>query len=237
VKRCSFVLLAALLATIPLYSKASNERPKHETWYEQALRHINPANIDYGAIWDERKRAILDQIGNRYFQYSVASTAVIVVLFALLGIQHVSHNRSLDIAAQSIADAIRHDEYSRRVAREAIERYNEHINACNRAIETKPEGLSKSILDTASELQRIRQELEDTRAENKSLRNDIAKNQKILAEIGPQEKADQRPAVQKEKEFEPGHLTARIHALEKQVRAEQRKNQHGKGTSVHDHRA
>ncbi len=234
-KRCAFVLCVALFATAVLYGQASKQRPKqHETWYEQALHSINPNNTDFGAIWEQRKRAILDQMGNRYFQYSFAATAVVVILLTLLCILRVSHKRALDLAAQSIADVLRHDEYSRQIAREAIRRYNEHIESCNRAIETRQDGLSTSISDAETELHRVRIEMADTREENKTLRNELAKSQKLIAEM--KSAAAKTQPVQTETEFAPAQYIARINSLEKQLRDEQRKNQSLKGTSVNDRR-
>jgi myosin heavy subunit len=233
-KCCAFVMFVALITTTA-YSQSSKPRPKpHETWYERALRQINPDNINFGEIWEQRKRAILDQIRNRYFQYSLATTLGIVVLFTLLSIQHVSHRRSLDHAAQSIADVLRHDEYSRQAARDAIRRYNEHIESCNRAIETRKDGISKSISDAEAEVHRMRRELADTREENKALRNELAKNQKTIAEM--KSATEKTQPVQAEMEFVPAQYIARINSLEKQLRDEQRKNQSLKGTSVNDRR-
>ena len=129
---------------------------------------------------------------------------------------------------------LRHDEYSRQTAREAIRRYNEHIESCNRAIETRQDGLSKSISDAEAELHRIRRELADTREENKALRNEGAKSQKLIAEM--KSAAAKTQPVQTEMEFVPAQYIARINSLEKQLRDEQRKNQSLKGTSVNDHR-
>ena len=223
------ILFVFLLATWPAYSSAAQQRPKRETWYELALRQINPKNTDFGSLWEQRKRAILNQIGNRYFQYGFAATAAIVVVLTLLCVQRVSHKRALNIAAESLADVLRHDEYSRQVADEAIRRYNEHIESCNRLIEAGQ--------DDEAELQRVRKELADTRDENRKLRNDLAEKQKIIAGMTQQEKAEQAPPVQKEGESTPGHLLAHVRSLEKQLREAQRKNQQRKGTSVHDHRA
>ena len=236
-KHCAFVLTVFFVTTVPVYSQAHKQNRQHDTWYEVALRQINPKNTDFGSLWEQRKRAILSQIGNRYFQYGFATTAATVVLLTLLCVQRVSHKRALDIAAQSIADVLRHDEHSRQVAREAIRRYNEHIENCNRVIETGQDGLSKSTSEAEAELQRVRTELADTREENKALRNELAKKQKIIAGMTPRESPEQAPPVQTEMEFAPAQYIARINALEKQLRAEQRKNQHAKGTSVNDHRA
>jgi hypothetical protein len=212
------------------------QSPSRETWYEQALRRINPDNVDFGSRWEERKRAILDQLGNRYFQYGLGATAVIVVLLTVTCVQRVSHKRALDLAARSIADVLRHDEYSRKTAREAIRRYNEHIEACNRIIEASQDGPSKSLSDGEAELQRVRKELADTREENKTLRNELAKKQKIIAGMTPKP-VDQPQPIQTEMEFSPAPYIERINTLEKQLRAEQRKNQNLKGTSVNDRRA
>jgi hypothetical protein len=104
----------------------------------------------------------------------------------------MSHKRALDVAVLSIADVLRHDEYSRQVADEAIRRHNEHIESCNRLIEAGH--------DDAAELQRIRKELADTRAENQSLRNQLAGAQKMIAEIAAQGKMEQTATVAQEKE-------------------------------------
>lgn len=228
-KRWAFVLIVISVTTVPVYSQTRKQIRQDDTWYEQALRHLNPNNIDYGSLWEQRKQAILKQIGNPDFQYGFAATAAVVVLVTLLYVQRVSHKRALDVAVLSIADVLRHDEYSRRVADEAIRRHNEHIESCNRLIEAGQ--------DDAAERQRIQKELADTQAENKSLRNQLAATQKVIAEIAAQGKTDQSATVAQEKESEPGHLVARITSLEKQLRAEQRKNQRAKGTSVDDHRA
>jgi hypothetical protein len=214
--------------TVSAYSQARHAPKRNDTWYEQALRHLNPRNVDYGSIWEVRKRALLQQVGSPYFQYSFAATATVLVLMTLLCVARRSHKRALDIAALAIADILRHDEYSRNVADDAIRRYNEHIEGCNRSIETGR--------DTEAELGRLRRELADTREENRALRNELAKKLKTAAERTPPAATTEAPTVPNEKAAEPGHLAARIASLEKQLRAERRKHP-AKGTSVDDHRA
>jgi hypothetical protein len=100
-------------------------------------------------------------------------------------VARVSHKRALDVAAQSMADILRHDEYSRQAAREAIRRYNDHIKTCNRVIEAKQEGHIKSTSATEAELQRVTQELADTREENRALRSELAKKSRTGAATTP----------------------------------------------------
>ena len=235
--RVRHLLIVLLLVTSPGYRQTTKPRPTRDTWYERALRRVNPDNTDYGSIWEQRKRAFLGQLGNRYFQYSFGATVAVMLLLTVTIMQRVSYKRALDVAAQSIADVLRHDEYSRQVAREAIRRYNDHIETCNRVIEAGQEGQSKSTSATESELQRVTQELADTREENRALRSELAKKSRTGAATTPGAAVEQAPPVQAEMEFVPAQYIARINTLEKQLRAEQRKNQNAKGTSVHDHRA
>jgi hypothetical protein len=235
--RVGHLLFVLLLTTAPGYSQASKPRPSRDTWYEQALRSVSPGNTDYGSIWEQRKQAFIGQLGNRYFQYGFGATVVVMLLLTVTIVQRVSYKRALDVAAQSIADVLRHDEYSRQTAREAIRRYNDHIETCNRVIEAKQEGQTKSTSATEAELQRVTQELADTCEENKALRSELVRKSRTTAATTPGPAVEQAAPVQAEMEFAPAQYIARINALEKQLRAEQRKNQNSKGTSVHDHRA
>src|SRR5438128_1252809 len=134
-RRFAHVVFVLLLAAYPVYSRALQQRPQHEAWYERALRHINPDNTDFGSIWEQRKRDLIGQLGNRYFQYSFGATAATVLLLIVMCAQQMSHRRALKVAVQSIADVLRHDEYARQAAREAVRRYNDHMESCNRMIE------------------------------------------------------------------------------------------------------
>ena len=63
-KRSAFILIVIIVTTGPVYSQARKQTRQDDTWYQQALRHLNPNNIDYGSMWNERKQAILQQIRN-----------------------------------------------------------------------------------------------------------------------------------------------------------------------------
>jgi hypothetical protein len=218
--RLRSLLFVLLLTSCPIYGLASPQRPKRDTWYEWALRHVNPDNTDFGSMWEERKRAFIGQFGNPCFKFSVVAMTAFMLSFTVNCVQRVSHKRALNNAAQSIADVLRHDQYSRQVAREAIRRYNDHIEACNRMIEARQEGLSKSMSATESELQRVTQELEDTRDENRGLRNDLAKKAKISAGMTPRPAGEGEQPVQAPMESVQAQYIERINVLEKQVREE-----------------
>ena len=92
--KCRVLLLALFLSSVlPMHGAQSVQRPSDKTWYERVLGQINPNDTDYGAIWEERKKAFMGRIGSPCFQFGFAATLTIVWLFIVLFAQHVSHRR------------------------------------------------------------------------------------------------------------------------------------------------
>jgi regulator of replication initiation timing len=223
----AIVAAVCLLIAGPAQSQTRPLQSTPPTWYERILQRINPDDTDYGAIWELRKREMMNQLGNPYFQYSLGATSLIVLLLTIAVAQRLSYRRSLTIATQSLTDALRHDAYSRQVAEEAIRRHNDHIEGCNRIIELGQDGFGTSMAARESALQALKRQLADVRQENASLREELAKKSKQAAKESTGSQAESTPAQ---------HID-RIKTLEKLLREEQRKNQQVKGTSVDDHRA
>jgi len=227
------LVFVVLLTAGSSYGQPPKQRPKQpETWYERALRGINPNNTDYGAIWEQRKRAILDQLGNRYFQYGFASTAAIVILLTILCVQRVSHKHALDVAAQSIADVLRHDEYSRQAAHEAIRRYNDHIEKCNRMVEADASGLWKWISSAElealnSNMRRMADELAAAREEVKTLTSELNDKSAVIAEMSLRGKGGSGST-----QNVPAAYIERINQLELELNQEKKKNLRVKGTGL-----
>jgi hypothetical protein len=229
--------LVLLLLAIPAHSAGSTQKPQRQTWYERVLNNINPDNTDFGAAWEQRKRAFIVQLSNPYFQYSVGATGALVLLMTVAVAQYTSHRRALVVAAQSLADVLRHDQHSREVAREAIRRYNEHIESCNQAIETSGATVSTPDPDTMSELNRLNAALLATRNENKSLRGDLETKSRMIADLTAQMKNANPPGGQIALDFVLPDYIARINELERDLAAEKEKNKRQKGTPVDAHRA
>jgi len=224
--RIGLALSISLFVGVQVQGQAPDQPTVPATWYERILQRINPDNLDYGAMWEQRKQEFVSQLGNPYFQYSLGSTVALVLLSTVAIAQRLSYRRALAIATQSITDVLRHDAYSRQVAEEAIRRYNDHIEACNRIIELGQDGLGNSMAAREAALQVLKRQLADVRQENGSLREELKKSRQSAKD----------PAAT-EGESAPAQYAARIKSLEKQLREEQRKNQQAKGTSVDDHRA
>ena len=235
--KCRVLLLALFLSIALPVSGAAQERPSRETWYERVVRQINPNDTDYGAIWEARKKAFTDRIGSPCFQYGLAATVTVVWLFIVLYAQHVSHRRKEDIAVDSIADVLRHDAYSREKAREAIRRYNDHIEACNRVIEAEESGASRWVssaeLDTLqSELEQYRSDAAALREESKRLREECERHKATVAELSVHSRTDSQATLPFANDTRVAELVTRINQLQDELIAERKKNQRIKASSV-----
>ena len=160
-----------------------------ETWYEFVLRQFNPDDVDYGRWIERERRAFIDaRIRNPYFMYSLC-TSLGLLLAAVVDMKlWIDHRRAMWITAEMMADIYNQDHYSRRIAQEAIEKYNTHIERCNRAIEAAEHGRAAST--TGSEIEQLRGELacvageRDTATRERDLaREELRKKSEILAEM------------------------------------------------------
>jgi hypothetical protein len=236
-KRHALILVVVLFAVSPANSASAQQRRKQDTWYERALRQINPDDTDYGSILEQHKRGFIDQLRNPYVRYSFAATVAIVMLLLTVFAQYVSHHRAMGIAVQSIADIRRHDEYARQTAREAIRRYNEHIESCNRVIEASESGLWKWI-STAElsamnrDMQQLNDELKAAREEVKRLNAELATKSATMADMSLRMKGASEEVTKPSKHSIPAPHVERINQLELELNLEKKKNQRLKGTAL-----
>jgi hypothetical protein len=133
----------------------------HTSPLEAMVHALNPHDVNLGAIWEARRRAWLENAGaNRYFWYSFGATALLVLSWFALAWVHNDRVRERWQLAEHAADALRYAEYCKRRAREAISRYNEHVEKCNRVIESGESGMSTpetaNLEDYKRELQRLK---------------------------------------------------------------------------------
>jgi hypothetical protein len=226
---------SASAATTPLYQR-------RDTWYEFLLKQFNPDNVDYNAWMEQRREAFLDaSLRNPYFRYSAAVTAALFILVTLHAKQRIDHRRSMWITAEMMTDLYNHDAYSRQIARDAIQRYNDHIERCNRAIEAAEHDMS--AVGTGSDADRFRVELQSVTAERDSYKRELdlsktnlAEKERLLADLSLRLDAlakksngirdtpravDVRAADQK--------LVQHINNLQEQLYAEKRENKRLKG--------
>src|ERR1017187_7157758 len=152
---------------------------RHDTWYEFLLKQFNPSNFDYGAWIEERRQVLLDaSVRNPYFKYSLGTTIALLIMAMLYTKQWIEHRRAMWITAEMMTDLYNHDAYSRDVAEKAIQKYNQHIERCNRAIEAAQHGvaLPAATADTDqlnAQLQKTAGELNVASTENAALQEQL----------------------------------------------------------------
>jgi len=161
---------------------------RHETWYDFMLKQLTPDKTDYGVrIEQYRRKFIEDGLKNPYFLYSLYMTIALLIATAVVVKLWIDHRRSMWITAEMMADLYNQDSYSRQVAQEAIERYNKHIERCNRAIEAGENvavaGGANQIEQLRTELMRVAEERDTAIRDRGTAREDLRRKSEILAEM------------------------------------------------------
>jgi len=106
------------------------------TWYEFLLKQFNPSDIDYGKWMEERRRVFLAASAkNPYFPYSLSVTIWSLLVMIAYAKLRIDRRRERYLTEEMLTDLYNQDLYSRQAAREAIAKYNNHVEHCNRAIE------------------------------------------------------------------------------------------------------
>jgi hypothetical protein len=135
------------------------------TWYDALLHQLNPEHRNWGDWIEQRRQAFLDAyVRNPSFKYSFLVTGLLLLAMGTIAKLYYDLRKTNWICAEKLTEAHEHDRRSRAAAQEAIRRYNEHTEKCNRAIEAQEAGLSLSSQAAGSDAAALRAELEETAA-------------------------------------------------------------------------
>ncbi len=172
------------LAAYPAQSQASPQTPERGSGDKEVLRRINRHESD--SMWEKGKKVFMDQMNRPYFRFNVASTATLVWLLLVLFVQRINHRRAEDRMVHAIADALAQDARSREEARQAIRRYNDHIEACNRAIEERERLAAASsdeedVESPKDKVERITQQLTTPAVDKREPRQEIQRPAQAIA--------------------------------------------------------
>lgn len=213
-----------------------------DTWYEFLLKQFNPNNFDYGAWMEERRRLFLDEsVHNAYFKYSLGTTIGLLIMAMLYTKHWIDHRRAIWITAEMMTDLYNHDTYSRGVAREAIQKYNEHIERCNRAIEAADHGMSIPGADSdannlKSVLESVAGERDSYKRERDLAKRELLEKEKLIADMSVRldamaKKTDpsRAAAVSVDLSAADPKAVQLINNLQEQLYAERRENRRLKG--------
>jgi hypothetical protein len=153
------------------------------------LKQFNPDNVDYGRWVEQERRKLIElHLKNPYFLYSFWITAALLLATATCAKQWVDHRRAMWITAEMMADLYDQDAYSRRIAQEAIARFNKHIERCNRVIEQgeASAGAAAGNSETEqlrTELMRVAEERDRAVRDRDVAREELRRKSEILADM------------------------------------------------------
>ena len=215
---------------------------RQDTWYEFLLKQFNPSNFNYGAWIEERRQVFLDaSVRNPYFKYSLGMTIALLVMAMLYTKQRIDHHRAMWITAEMMTDLYNHDLYSRDVADKAIQKYNQHIERCNRAIEAAQHGISipgadSDANDLKSQLASVADQRDSYKRERDLAKRDLQEKEQLIAAmslrvdaIGKKTDPNQVAASSVDMSAADPKLVQLINNLQEQLYAERRENRRLKG--------
>ncbi|HEX5481681.1 MAG TPA: hypothetical protein VFZ08_03545 [Terriglobia bacterium] len=120
------------------YDPAAQPGLYRQTWYDAMLRQFNPDNLDWGQWLEQRRAAFLEATAaNPYFKYGLVTSLLLILVTVALAKALIDKSRVKWLAQERYNDLKRHDRSSRQEAREAIRKYNEHMEKCNRVVEAE----------------------------------------------------------------------------------------------------
>lgn len=155
------------------------------TWYEFMLRQFNPSDNDWGSWIEQRRRQFVQtKMKNPYFLYSLSASLALLAAAGVCTKMWIDHRRTMWITAEMMADVLNQDSYSRKIAQEAIDRYNRHIERCNRAIENSDAKTTSGEIDQLrTELMRVAEERDAAIRDRDISQGQLRKKSEILAEM------------------------------------------------------
>jgi len=122
-----------------LTSPAPRHLYEHRTnFYEFVLHQLNPNDRDWGGWYEERRAGLVDAaLHSACFWYCLGLTLACLCSVAAVLKSQSDQDREERIMGERMDEVRRFADCSLELAFEAIEKYNTHIELCNRAIEAE----------------------------------------------------------------------------------------------------
>jgi hypothetical protein len=169
--------------------RAQSPYQHQDTWYEFMLKQFNPDDVDYGRWVEQERRKLFELLlKNPCFLYSFSITVALLLAATACAKQWVDYRRAMWITAEMMADLYNQDAYSHQIAQEAIERFNQHIERCNRAIEqgetnTGAAAGNNKTEQLRTELMRVAEERDRAIRDRDVAREELRRKSEILADM------------------------------------------------------
>ncbi len=209
-------------------------------FYDFVLQRLNPDSTNWGAWYEARRKALLDaSVHNPDFWYSFWVTLAFLVSFTALLKSLSDRALEIRIMGEQMNKVRDYATYSRRMATEAIQKYNTHIELCNRVIETEEGGLAAAGASQATQHQanpsKLRDEIELRKRDKTRLEAEARRNG-TETPANPTPSPGNKGASCEQGEVPPDPTTAsqaalvrQIGSLQEQLYAEREKNKRLRG--------
>lgn len=172
----------------PLAAAGGYQRQR-QTFWEFWWHQFNPRNVNYGAWIEQRRQIFLELAGaNCYFWFSFWAFATICFLLLWAAKERMDRKDTEWEAAECLADLANYADYCKRHALEAIQKHNEHIEVCNRVIESAETGRpitpgSGNEEQWKAEVEKLRTEIAQKTADNARLTADLEQKTAALTDL------------------------------------------------------
>ena len=158
------------------------------TWYDALFHSLNPANIDWGMRWEQRRAAFLENtIANKYFVFCAFVVLCFYAAVLAIGWIVLDHKKDILYFETELSKARNWATYWKSRAVEAITKHNGHIEKCNRVIEAGetgiPVGDAAEAVDLRLELERVRTELQNVTSEKLRLKGELDEKARTISEL------------------------------------------------------
>jgi hypothetical protein len=213
-------------------------------FYEFVLHQLNPNDIDWGAWYEARREALSDAaLHNPYFWYCLGLTLAYLTIFAALLKSQSDQELQYDIMGEEMDEVREFAARSHRVALESIDKYNTHVELCNRVIEAEEGGPATAVAGGSQSAQpqtnptKTRDEMElqrrdKTRLESEANHAATPTPDRPSGTMSPTDKGGSNgQGKEPPNPMTPSHadLVRQINILQQQLIAEQDKNKRLKG--------
>jgi hypothetical protein len=236
---------AAPLSTRDSASPAPRRLYEHNlNFYEFVFRQLNPNDKDWGGWYEERRSALVDAaLHDPCFWYCLGLTLACFCIYAALLKSQSDQERQYDIMGEWMDELRSSAACSLELALEAIDKYNTHIELCNRAIEASESGHSKvssgnsAAASPQAEVAGAKDQAGSFDGDKRRLEAEVAQKSAVIADLSLRVDAlssqlggnGHGAAPRDISTASPSDLVRHINTLQQQLHVEREKNKRLKG--------
>jgi len=196
-----------------------NRAQSRETIFEFYLRTLNPRQIRWGDEIERRIQILTEQsVRNPYFRLAAFQTSLILLLMLVCWVWWDKMHQIKWVAAECLTDAINAKRLADERAVDAIDQYNQHLEMCNRAVETQHSGIpmAKGGADWQREVRELQEALATERTHRAQAEARLKSREELQAQLD-QRLSELESAVHDKREGANSELVARLQRAEAEL--------------------